>query len=140
MAGFLNYFNFSYEDFACFSCTTLARNSPLALAIALQLLFVIPLVWGVCITALDVLVLLFLQHKGFRHTEALVIILVATVGICFTAEILFSRPDMRGILLGYLPKKEILQNPEMLYIVIGILGATVMPHQQFSFWTETHLS
>ncbi|MFQ4143924.1 Nramp family divalent metal transporter [Chlorogloeopsis sp. ULAP02] len=100
-------------------------------AIALQLLFGIPLVWGVCITALDVLVLLFLQHKGFRYTEALVIMLVATVGICFTAEILFSRPDIGGILLGYLPKKEILQNPEMLYIAIGILGATVMPHNLY---------
>ncbi|BAU04558.1 MULTISPECIES: Nramp family divalent metal transporter [Nostocales] len=100
-------------------------------AIALQLLFGIPLIWGVCITALDVLVLLFLQHKGFRYTEALVIMLVATVGICFTAEILFSRPDMGGILLGYLPKKEILQNPEMLYIAIGILGATVMPHNLY---------
>lgn len=100
-------------------------------AIALQLLFGIPLIWGVCITALDVLVLLFLQHKGFRYTEALVIMLVATVGICFTAEILFSRPDLGGILLGYLPKKEILQNPEMLYIAIGILGATVMPHNLY---------
>ncbi|MEH2196017.1 MAG: Nramp family divalent metal transporter [Nostoc sp.] len=100
-------------------------------AIALQLLFGIPLVWGVCITALDVLVLLFLQHKGFRYTEALVIMLVATVGICFTTEILFSRPDMGGILLGYLPKKEILENPEMLYISIGILGATVMPHNLY---------
>ncbi|MBD2560619.1 MULTISPECIES: Nramp family divalent metal transporter [Nostoc] len=100
-------------------------------AIALQLLFGIPLIWGVCITALDVLILLFLQHKGFRYTEALVIMLVATVGFCFTAEILFSRPDMGGILLGYLPKKEILQNPEMLYIAIGILGATVMPHNLY---------
>ncbi|BBD67154.1 manganese transport protein [Nostoc commune NIES-4072] len=100
-------------------------------AIALQLLFGIPLVWGVCITALDVLVLLFLQNKGFRYTETLVIMLVATVGICFTTEILFSRPDMGGILLGYLPKKEILQNSEMLYIAIGILGATVMPHNLY---------
>ncbi len=100
-------------------------------AIALQLLFGIPLVWGVCITGLDVLVLLFLQHKGFRYTEVLVIMLVATVGICFTAEILFSRPDMGGILWGYLPKREILQNPEMLYIAIGILGATVMPHNLY---------
>ncbi|QSJ20852.1 Nramp family divalent metal transporter [Nostoc sp. UHCC 0702] len=100
-------------------------------AIALQLLFGIPLVWGVCITALDVLVLLFMQHKGFRYTEALVIILVATVGICFIAEILFSRPDIGGIMFGYLPKGEILQNPEMLYIAIGILGATVMPHNLY---------
>jgi manganese transport protein len=100
-------------------------------AIALQLLFGIPLLWGVCITALDVLVLLLLQHKGFRYTEALVIMLVTTVGICFAAELLFSRPDIGGIMLGYLPKKEILQNPEMLYIAIGILGATVMPHNLY---------
>ena len=100
-------------------------------AIALQLLFGIPLVWGVCITALDVLVLLFLQGKGFRYVEALVITLVATVGVCFAAEVLFSRPDVTGILSGYLPKGEILQNPEMLYIAIGILGATVMPHNLY---------
>ncbi len=100
-------------------------------AIALQLLFGIPLLWGVCITALDVLVLLFLQNKGFRYVEALVITLVATVGICFTAEIIFSQPDAGGILLGYAPKLEILQNPEMLYIAIGILGATVMPHNLY---------
>jgi manganese transport protein len=100
-------------------------------AIALQLLFGIPLVWGVCITALDVLVLLFLQGKGFRYVEALVIMLVATVGICFIAETFFSRPDLRGVLLGYLPNREILQNSEMLYIAIGILGATVMPHNLY---------
>lgn len=100
-------------------------------AIALQLLFGIPLLWGVCITALDVLVLLFLQGKGFRYVEALVITLVATVGICFTAEIIFSKPDFGGILLGYVPKSEILQNQEMLYIAIGILGATVMPHNLY---------
>ncbi|MDZ4877931.1 MAG: Divalent metal cation transporter MntH [Chroococcidiopsis cubana SAG 39.79] len=100
-------------------------------AIALQLLFGLPLVWGVCITALDVLMLLFLQGKGFRYVEALVIMLVATVGICFGLEILFSRPDVGGILLGYAPKPEILQNPEMLYIAMGILGATVMPHNLY---------
>ncbi|MDX2239862.1 MAG: Nramp family divalent metal transporter [Leptolyngbyaceae cyanobacterium bins.302] len=100
-------------------------------AIALQLLFGIPLLWGVCITALDVLALLFLQGKGFRYVEALVIMLVATVGVCFGAEILFSRPDVGGILQGYLPNREILRNPEMLYIAIGILGATVMPHNLY---------
>ena len=100
-------------------------------AIALQLLFGIPLVWGVCITALDVLVLLFLQGRGFRYVEALVITLMAMVGVCFTAEILFSRPDVGGMLLGYAPKLEILQNPGMLYIAIGILGATVMPHNLY---------
>ncbi len=78
-------------------------------AIALQLLFGIPLIWGVCITVLDIIALLLLQHKGFRYTEALVIMLVATVGICFTAEMIFSRPDFGGILLGYVPKIEIVQ-------------------------------
>ncbi|BAY08033.1 Nramp family divalent metal transporter [Calothrix sp. NIES-2098] len=100
-------------------------------AIALQLLFGIPLSWGVCITTLDVFLLLLLQHKGFRYTEALVIMLVATVGLCFLAEIIFSRPNFGGILLGYVPNIEIVQNPEMLYIAIGILGATVMPHNLY---------
>lgn len=100
-------------------------------AIALQLLFGIPLIFGVCLTALDVIALLFLQGKGFRYVEALVIVLVATVGICFTAEILFSHPDAGSILQGYLPNREILRNPEMLYIAIGILGATVMPHNLY---------
>ncbi len=100
-------------------------------AIALQLLFGIPLIAGVCITALDVLLLLVLQGRGFRYIEALVITLVATVGVCFAAEIVFSRPDTTGILLGYMPKSEILENPEMLYIAIGILGATVMPHNLY---------
>lgn len=100
-------------------------------AIALQLLFGLPLVWGVCITALDVLALLFLQGKGFRYVEGLVILLVATVGICFGAEILFSRPDVSSILQGFVPNREILRNPQMLYIAIGILGATVMPHNLY---------
>ncbi|MEY2833948.1 MAG: hypothetical protein RLZZ574_3207 [Cyanobacteriota bacterium] len=100
-------------------------------AIALQLLFGIPLVWGVCITASDVLLLLLLQGKGFRYVEALVITLVATVGICFAAEIIFSKPDLAGILQGYLPKPEVVSNPEMLYIAIAILGATVMPHNLY---------
>jgi manganese transport protein len=100
-------------------------------AIALQLLFGIPLLWGVCITALDVLALLFLQGKGFRYVEALVIMLVATIGVCFGAEILFSRPDVGEILQGYLPNREIVRNPEMLYLAIGILGATVMPHNLY---------
>jgi manganese transport protein len=100
-------------------------------AIALNLLFGLPLLWGVCITALDVLALLFLQGKGFRYVEALVIMLVATVGVCFAAEMVFARPDAGAILHGYLPNREILQNPEMLYLAIGILGATVMPHNLY---------
>jgi manganese transport protein len=100
-------------------------------AIALNLLFGLPLVWGICLTALDVLGLLYLQGKGFRYVEGLVLMMLATVGVCFTAEILFSRPDLGGILQGYLPNREILRNPEMLYIAIGILGATVMPHNLY---------
>lgn len=100
-------------------------------AIALQLLFGISLAWGVCIMALDVVLLLLLQKKGFRYTEALVILLVATIGACFAAEIFFSRPNVGGVLLGYVPKLEILSNPAMLYIAIGILGATVMPHNLY---------
>ncbi len=100
-------------------------------AIALELLFGIPLVWGVCITALDVLVLLLLQGKGFRYIEGLITILVAIVGICFLAETIFSRPNIGEFLVGYLPQKDILQNPEMLYLSVGILGATVMPHNLY---------
>lgn len=100
-------------------------------AIALQLLFGIPLIWGVCITALDVLVMLALQRKGFRYVEALVITLVSTIGVCFAAQIWFARPEASAIALGFLPNKEILRNPGMLYIAIGILGATVMPHNLY---------
>jgi manganese transport protein len=100
-------------------------------AIALQLLFNIPLAWGVCIMTLDVVALLLLQKQGFRYIEALVICLVATIGACFALEVMFARPDLGGVLLGYVPKPEILQNPAMLYIAIGILGATVMPHNLY---------
>ncbi|MDB6029977.1 MAG: Mn2+/Fe2+ transporter, family [Verrucomicrobiales bacterium] len=100
-------------------------------AIALNLLFGIPLVWGVCITALDVLMVMYLQGKGFRYLEALVIALMLTIGGCFLAEVIFSRPDVKAVLGGFLPKLEIIKNPEMLYIAIGILGATVMPHNLY---------
>jgi manganese transport protein len=100
-------------------------------AIALNLLFHIPLVWGVCLTALDVLLVLWLAHRGFRWLEALVISLVLLVGVCFGLEILFSRPAVRDILGGFLPTAEILRNPAMLYVAIGILGATVMPHNLY---------
>ena len=100
-------------------------------AIALNLLFKIPLVWGVCITALDVLVVMFLQNKGFRYIEALVIALILTIGGCFLAEIIFSRPDVVAVLGGFVPKFEVIRNPAMLYVAIGILGATVMPHNLY---------
>lgn len=100
-------------------------------AIALQLLFHIPLAVGVCITALDIFVVLFLQNKGFRYIEALVITIIAVVGGCFVAELIFAKPDLGGILGGYIPQVEVVKNPEALYIAIGILGATVMPHNLY---------
>ncbi len=100
-------------------------------AIALNLLFHIPLVWGVVVTALDVLVILLLQHKGFRYTEALVVTLVGVIGGCFLWEILVSKPDMAGIARGLIPSPEIISNRHMLYIAMGILGATVMPHNLY---------
>jgi manganese transport protein len=100
-------------------------------AIALNLLFGIPLPVGVAITALDVLLLLYLQNKGVRILEALVITLVATVGICFGFELFLARPDMAGVLKGFIPTADILSDREKLYIAIGILGATVMPHNLY---------
>jgi manganese transport protein len=100
-------------------------------ALALNLLFGIPLIWGVCLTAADVFLLLLLQNRGFRYIEALVISLVGLIGVCFGLEIIFSKPDVLGIARGFVPSPEILRNPEMLYIAIGILGATVMPHNLY---------
>src|SRR3954465_11353884 len=100
-------------------------------AIALNLLFKIPLLWGVCITALDVLAVMYLQNKGFRYIEALVVTLILTIGGYFLAEIIFSRPEIGAVLKGFVPNAEILRNKEMLYIAIGILGATVMPHNLY---------
>lgn len=100
-------------------------------AIALNLLFGIPLVWGVCITALDVLMILFLQTKGWRYLEALVAGLVLLIGLCFGYEMIVSRPDLPELLRGLMPSTQIVANPAMLYISIGILGATVMPHNLY---------
>ena len=100
-------------------------------AIALNLLFNIPLPLGIGITALDVLIVLYLQNKGFRVLEALVITLVATVGICFMFEIILSKPPIAGVMRGFLPSTQIVTNPAMLYVAVGILGATVMPHNLY---------
>jgi len=100
-------------------------------AIALNLLFGIPLPWGIAITALDVLLILYLQNRGFRMLEALVIALIATIAGCFLFEILISKPDAMGVLKGFVPSASILQDPDKLYIAIGILGATVMPHNLY---------
>src|ERR1700747_309642 len=79
-------------------------------AIALNLLFKIPLVWGVCITALDVLAVMYLQNKGFRYIEALVVSLILVIGICFLAEIIFSKPHVGSVLAGFVPRFEIVRN------------------------------
>src|ERR1700704_6287504 len=100
-------------------------------AIALNLLIGLPLIWGVCLTALDVLIVLFLQHRGFRYVEALVISLIALIAGSFAVELWLSRPDMTAVAVGFIPRVEILRNPNMLYIAIGILGATVMPHNLY---------
>src|SRR5437016_1893823 len=100
-------------------------------AVALNRLFGIPLPWGIAITALDVLLVLLLQHKGFRLLEALVVTLIATIAGCFIFEILISRPGLVDIAAGFVPGPSILQDPGKLYIAIGILGATVMPHNLY---------
>lgn len=100
-------------------------------AIALNLLFGIPLVIGVLLTALDVFIVLFLQGKGFRFIEALVAALILTIGICFVYEIIISHPDLVPVFAGFLPRPEVVTNSHALYIAIGILGATVMPHNLY---------
>jgi manganese transport protein len=100
-------------------------------AIALNLLFGIPLLWGVCLTALDVMLVLFLQHKGFRYVEALVLALILCIAACFAIEIWLSQPEPIAVAAGFVPRAEILTNPAMLYVAVGILGATVMPHNLY---------
>ncbi len=100
-------------------------------AIALNLLFHLPVLWGVCITSLDVLAILYLQHKGFRWIEAFVIALISTIAVCFLLEIIFSRPEVAALARGFIPTREIITQGDMLFIAIGILGATVMPHNLY---------
>ena len=97
----------------------------------MNLLFGIPLAWGIGITALDVLLILYLQNKGFRVVEALVVTLIATIGLCFLFEILISKPELAGILSGFVPRSSVITNKDQLFIAIGILGATVMPHNLY---------
>ncbi len=101
-------------------------------AIALQLLFHLPLVIGVVVTSADVLLLLLLQNRGFRRLEALVITLIATIAGLFAVEIVLSRPEWGAIFTNlFVPQASIITNGDMLYIAIGILGATVMPHNLY---------
>ncbi len=100
-------------------------------AIALNLLFKIPLPWGIGITAFDVLLVLLLQNRSFRLLEALVVGLIVVIAGCFLFEIVIARPDLAAVARGFVPRASILTNPEQLYIAIGILGATVMPHNLY---------
>ncbi|MGT2436470.1 Nramp family divalent metal transporter [Bradyrhizobium betae] len=100
-------------------------------AIALKLLFGIPLIGGALIAALDAFLLLLLMNRGFRFLEAFVMALLAVIAVCFAVQIVAAAPPVAEVLRGFMPKTEIFTNPEMLYIAIGIIGATVMPHNLY---------
>lgn len=100
-------------------------------AIALNLLFGLPLMWGVILTAFDVLLIIYLQKLNFRYIEAVVLALMIVIALCFWMEIIFSQPQLSAILGGLVPRPEIVTNPAMLYVSIAILGATVMPHNLY---------
>src|SRR3954464_13096426 len=100
-------------------------------AIALNLLFHLPLMWGVCLTSLDVLLVLYLQQFRFRYVEVLVVLLIVGIAGCFGVQLWLPQPGLLGVLAGFVPSPEIARNPDMLYIAVGILGATVMPHNLY---------
>ena len=103
----------------------------LGTAIALQLLFGLPLAAGVVLTGFDVLLILGLQKSGFRKLEVIIIALLVVIGGCFAFELMMSRPDMAAVAEGFVPTLQIVRDPAMLYVAIGILGATVMPHNLY---------
>ena len=100
-------------------------------AIGLNLLFGIPLEIGVIITALDVFLILYLQKLGFRWVEAFIIALLGVIAVCFGIQIALADPDWGEVIRGFAPTTEIVTNPDMLYLALGILGATVMPHNLY---------
>ncbi len=100
-------------------------------ALALKLLFNIPLIYGVCFTVLDVFIILYFQKKHFRFIELFVITLTLIIAVCFCYEILFSQPNLSEVVAGLIPHQDLIYNRDMLYIGIGIIGATVMPHNLY---------
>lgn len=100
-------------------------------AIGLNLLFGIPLEIGVILTALDVFLILWMQRLGFRWIEAFIVALLGIIAACFAVQIALANPDWRGVILGFAPTVDIVRNPDMLYLALGILGATVMPHNLY---------
>ena len=124
----LNFVLWIFAEIAIIACD-LAEI--LGSAIALNLLFHLPLMWGVCLTGVDLFFILLLQGKGFRWLEAMIGGLVLTIALCFAIELIFVRPDWNQVLQGYIPQPAIVQNREMLYLAISIIGATVMPHNLY---------
>lgn len=100
-------------------------------AIALNLLFGLPLLAGISLTVFDTFLILFLQSRGFRYLEAFIVSLMLIIAGCFAIEIAMAKPDIADVFRGYIPSADIIKNPMMLYIAIGILGATVMPHNLY---------
>ncbi|WP_341676256.1 Nramp family divalent metal transporter [Niveibacterium sp. SC-1] len=100
-------------------------------ALALHLLFGMSLLWGIAITAFDTLIVLGLKGKGFRQVEAIVLGLILTIGICYAVEIVLVGPDLLGVARGFVPRGASVQDPHALLLAIGILGATVMPHNLY---------
>jgi manganese transport protein len=103
----------------------------IGMAIGLNLLFGIPLLAGVCITFVDVMLILALQTRGFRWLEAVIVVLVGTIGVCFAFQMAWLQPSLASVLGGFVPRPEIVTNPQMLYLAVGIVGATVMPHNLY---------
>ena len=100
-------------------------------AIALNLLFGLPLFWGVCLTSLDVLLVLYLQQYRYRYVEALVVVLIIGIAGCFAVQLGLAHPAPLALIKGFIPSNQIVRDPGMLYIAVGILGATVMPHNLY---------
>ena len=100
-------------------------------AIGLNLLFGIPLELGVLITALDVFIILWLQNLGFRWIEAFIVTLLGVIAVCFALQIAMADPQWGAVITGFAPTTQIVTNPDMLYLALGILGATVMPHNLY---------
>ncbi|MBO0664329.1 Nramp family divalent metal transporter [Jiella sp. MQZ9-1] len=100
-------------------------------AIGLQLLFGLPLVWGVVVTALDVFLILYLQTKGFRRLEAFVAAMILVIAACFLGQLILAEPSVAAIVGGLIPTPQIVTDNQMLYLALGILGATVMPHNLY---------
>lgn len=121
----INFFNWVLAEIAIASCDL---AEVIGMAIGLQLLFHLPIMTGVAITALDTILILFLQKHGIRKMEAFILALIATIGFAFIAELIFAKPDGAELVKGFIPS---IPNSDALYIAIGIIGATVMPHNLY---------